>query len=99
MARFTQASLLDHLELSEGLNTGQRIHNHRVYADGVLIADGGTVGVKRLHVFPSRDVTEVRIEIDGDGASLEGVIGYNTGIDTTPTVPEDYRAPTEEPLD
>ncbi|QMU97240.1 alpha-L-fucosidase [Microbacterium esteraromaticum] len=101
--RFTQPVRIDHLRLREHLTSGQRITAHEVIA-GVdaaaeTIARGLTVGQGRIHAFPARDVTELRIRVSGHGAKLAEVTGFLTGHETIPQPPEGYEAPTDAPLD
>ncbi|MFC4137855.1 MULTISPECIES: alpha-L-fucosidase [unclassified Microbacterium] len=86
---------IDHLELAEVLDAGQRISHHRVLVDGVIVAEGRTVGIRRVHAFPARTVRSLRIELDGPSPALAAVRAYRTGVETAPVVPsvEDYRAP------
>lgn len=65
-----------YLELRETLTTGQRVHHHRVLNDdGRVIAEGGTIGVRRLHRLPHPiDVAQLRLELDGPDPQLDAVV-------------------------
>ncbi|MBT2448914.1 alpha-L-fucosidase [Streptomyces sp. ISL-43] len=60
----------DHLELREDLTRGQRVDTHEVWADGRLIASGGTVGVRRVHRLEPVTLRTLRIRLTGPGAHL-----------------------------
>lgn len=63
----------DHLDLREDLTRGQRVQDHEVWADGRLLASGGTVGVRRVHRVESLTFRELRIRLTGVGSRLESV--------------------------
>ncbi|REJ03889.1 alpha-L-fucosidase [Microbacterium bovistercoris] len=96
-ATFPEDVELDHLELVEDLTAGQRISGHRVFADGDLLCEGRTVGIRRLHLFGARRLRSIRIELDGPGPVLAGARGFRAGVETAPVLPsvEDYRDGTE----
>ncbi|WUD71778.1 alpha-L-fucosidase [Streptomyces sp. NBC_00510] len=87
-AQFPGPVVLDHLDLAEDLTGGQRVREHTVHAGGRTVARGRTVGVRRVHVFPEREVTGLRIRLTGDGAALRRVTGYRTGCATMPELPQ-----------
>ncbi|SFR61054.1 alpha-L-fucosidase [Microbacterium azadirachtae] len=93
-ADFGGAVEIDHLELREALEQGQRISGHRVLDGDVQVCAGGTVGVRRLHAFPGRTVRGVEIELEGPEPVLAAVRGYRTGAESEPVIPatEEYRA-------
>ena len=102
--RFARPTRIDHLRLREDLTAGQRITAHEVIAgeedaSAETIAEGLTVGQGRIHAFPAREVTELRIRVSGDGAMLTEATGFLTGHETIPQPPEGYEAPTDAPLD
>ncbi|GAA2898648.1 alpha-L-fucosidase [Microbacterium esteraromaticum] len=101
-ARFAQPTRIDHLRLREDLAAGQRISAHEVVAggdaDADVITEGLTVGQGRIHAFPAREVTELRIRVHGEGATLSEVTGFLAGHETIPQPPEGYEAPTDAPL-
>ena len=69
-------TVADHIELRERLEDGQRIRRHRVLAvDGTMLAEGGTVGVRRIHRWERvLSVEEVVLEIEGvEGALIDEV--------------------------
>ncbi|MCS6712613.1 alpha-L-fucosidase [Brachybacterium sp. EF45031] len=66
------------LELREDLTRGQRILAHRVRdADGRVVAEGRSVGVRRIHPVPDgADLTCLTVELDGDDPRLDGVAAF-----------------------
>ncbi|MFE6734933.1 alpha-L-fucosidase [Microbacterium sp. NPDC057650] len=94
-AQFADAVEIDHLELTEELDAGQRVSAHRVLADDGPVCAGETIGVRRLHPFGARTVRRLRIEVDGVEPVLTSVTGYRTGAESAPVMPtvEEYRAP------
>lgn len=89
----------DHVELRETLRAGQRVRAHRVLAaDGTVLAEGGTIGVRRIHRLPGAvEAGTLRIEIEGTGPVLEAVVVHDATGAPVPALPQDYRAPTEAP--
>ena len=85
--------MIDHLELVERLENGQRIAGHRVIDDDE-VCGGGTVGIRRLHAFRRRTVRTLEIVLDGPAPVLAAVRGYLTGAESEPAIPatEEYRA-------
>lgn len=79
IARFPHPVALDHLEIREGLTTGQHVNSHSIMAAGRQLAAGGTIGISRLHTFEPLTVSELAIRLDGPQATLDGVAGYLTG--------------------
>lgn len=98
-ARLPSAARFDHVELREDVSNGQRVRAHRVLtADGTVLAEGGTVGVRRIHRLPGAvEVGTLRIELDGPEPVLEAVIVHDATGAPVPALPQDYRAPTEVP--
>ncbi|WTV56184.1 alpha-L-fucosidase [Streptomyces sp. NBC_00035] len=76
VARFAEPVRIDHVELREDLAAGQRVVHHEVFADGVPLVSGHTVGVRRVHTFEPRTVRELRIRLTGEGAALTELKGY-----------------------
>jgi alpha-L-fucosidase len=97
VARFAEPVELDHVRLREDLSDGQRITAHTVSDDAGPFACGRTVGAGRLHLVPPRTVTELTVELTGDGARLASVEAFHTGATVLPEVPAGYVAPTEYP--
>lgn len=95
---------MDHLMLCEDLSGGQQVEHHQIFADdGGLLAEGGTIGTRRIHVCGPVRTPKLRIRLRGagdilDASCLTAVTGYRTGSNTRPQLPTDYRAPTEAPL-
>lgn len=90
---------LDHLALVEELNDGQRITGHTVLDGDEVIAEGQTVGSRRLHAFAPRTSSRLRVRLTGIAPRLATVIGYDTDGSTIPELPTDYRASTTAPVD
>ncbi|GAA1488281.1 alpha-L-fucosidase [Brachybacterium sacelli] len=91
----------DHLELREWLEDGQRITGHRVTTEsGRLIAEGGTVGVRRIHRLeaPASDRT-LLVEVVGEGAVLEAAYVHDAGGAPIPQLDEADKAPSTAPVD
>ncbi|WGD38186.1 alpha-L-fucosidase [Lysinibacter sp. HNR] len=99
VARFPEEVLIDHLRLAESLEQGQRIAEHRVYANSALLCAGGSVGVSRLQVFERQKLRELSIVTAGESPQLVSVEGFLTGHSELPSIPEDYQAPTDYPVD
>ena len=89
----------DHVELREDVSAGQRVRAHRVLAaDGTVLAEGGTIGVRRIHRLPEAvDARTLRIEVEGTEPVIEAVIVHDATGAPVPHLPRDYRASTEEP--
>lgn len=85
-AEFERPATFDHLVLCENLIDGQHIDGHRIWVGERCIAEGITVGHKRLHVFPAVATNRVRIELNSPAASLRTVTAYHTGQETLPEV-------------
>lgn len=85
---------IDHLELVEELENGQRVAAHRILASGVEVCSGQTIGAGRLHAFPGRTLSAVEIEATGPDPVLLSVRGFRTGSESIPVPPsvEEYRA-------
>lgn len=99
VAGLPSAESFDHIELREDVAAGQRVRAHRILAaDGTLLAEGGTVGVRRIHRLPAVvDASSLRIEVEGPDPVMEAVIVYDATGAPVPALPGDYRASTEEP--
>jgi len=89
----------DHVELREDVSAGQRVREHRVLtADGTVLAEGATVGVRRIHRLDGPvEASALRIEVEGPQPMIEAVIVHDATGAPVPTLPTDYRASTEEP--
>ncbi len=91
----------EHLELAEELGDGQRVTAHRVSVEGdeldgdVLLAEGGTIGHRRLHAHPPVTAQRLRVTCLGEGARLAGVSVHHAGTHEVPQI--EYLAPTDEP--
>jgi alpha-L-fucosidase len=92
---------LDHVELVERLEDGQRITAHRVLdSAGRVLAEGGTVGVRRIHRLAEPvQTSSLRLEVEGEGAVIERVAVHDAVGAPVPDLAEAYRAPTEQPDD
>ncbi|MCA1306703.1 alpha-L-fucosidase [Microbacterium esteraromaticum] len=94
-AEFADEVEIDHLELAEALDAGQRVAAHRVLVDSDVVCEGGTIGVRRMHSFTERAVRRLRIETDGIDPVLRSVRAFRTGVAAAPDMPTvaEYRAP------
>lgn len=99
LAQLPASGWADHLELREDVTAGQRVRAHRILLpDGTVLAEGGTVGVRRIHrLAEAVEVESLRLEVQGQGAVIEAVIVHDATGAPTPALPQDYRASTEEP--
>jgi alpha-L-fucosidase len=90
---------IEHLELVERLEEGQRVSSHRILAeDGTEIVSGGTVGVRRIHRLPAPvRAARLRIELDGDAPVLEAVRAHPPSSAPAPDLTAAPRASTERP--
>lgn len=89
---------LDHLLLAEDLTAGQRAGEHQVRTpDGRAVATGGSIGVRRLHVFPAVTTSTLTVDVGTSGAVLSGATGFRAGHEQAPQLPENYRASTDTP--
>jgi alpha-L-fucosidase len=88
---------IDHLVLEEDVREGQRIGQHRVVdaASGQVLAEGGTVGVQRIHPFPTVTTSGIIVETDAVDATLARVEGHRTGVETIPALEEQPPFPTD----
>lgn len=93
------ARQLDHIELSERLEEGQRVTSHRILdGEGTVLAEGRTVGVRRIHRLDQPvTVSALRIETVGEGAEIERVAVHDAVGAPVPDLTDAYRASTEEP--
>lgn len=91
----------DHVELREDVSGGQRVRGHRVLAaDGTLLAEGRTIGVRRIHRLPAPVTTgDLRLEVDGEDPVVSAITVFDAADAPVPALPEEYRASTEAPLD
>jgi alpha-L-fucosidase len=89
MATFPGFVEIDHLWLEEAIADGQRVRGHRIVdaETGDVIVDGvRTIGSQRVHVFPTRTVRQIRIEVNDPEARLDAVRGFRTGVEHMPTI-------------
>ncbi|WP_114855975.1 alpha-L-fucosidase [Brachybacterium sp. YJGR34] len=100
-AHLPGVALFDHVEIAEDITAGQRVRSHRVLdSDGSVLAEGGTIGVRRLHRLPAAvEAAAVIVEVEGEGAALTAVQVHDATGAPVPALPEDFRAPTEAPID
>ncbi|ABM06431.1 alpha-L-fucosidase [Paenarthrobacter aurescens] len=101
---FPASVTFNHLELVEDLSSGQRIRRHVVAADGVDLADGMTVGNRRIHQLPATTASRLHVRFggagdgEGSGGRLVSARVYTGALDAgVPAIPEGYEAPTDEP--
>jgi alpha-L-fucosidase len=90
---------IEHIELVEHLEEGQRLTSHRVLGeDGTVLAAGGSVGVRRIHRLPAPvRAARLRIEIDGDDPVLEAVRVHPPSGAPAPDLADAPRAATTPP--
>lgn len=95
------SAAFDHVELIEDVSAGQRVRAHRVLdSDGTVLAQGGTIGVRRIHRLPAAvEAASLVLEIEGEGAVIEAVRVHDATGAPAPELPQDYRAPTDAPID
>lgn len=84
--RWPEAVTIDHLEICEDVTEGQRVLRHEVVAEGQVVSEGLSVGVRRMHAFDTTTTDEIVIRMT-PGARLEAVLGHRTGFESVP-VPE-----------
>lgn len=89
VATFPEPVRADHVILRERLDEGQRVTNHRVrnVATGAVIAEGHSIGIRRVHAFPAIDLTAIDIEVEGEAPVVTSVEAYLTGSESIPTLP------------
>lgn len=87
----------DHLWLEEDLTTGQRIRTHRVLVDGVVVAEGSTIGATRIHLVGPQWSQRLEIELTGHDPRLAAASVHRTGVVEVEQVPDGYLAPTDAP--
>ncbi|MGY9068259.1 alpha-L-fucosidase [Streptomyces sp. CAS3] len=85
--RFAEPVAVDHLELAEELRGGQRVTGHRITADGREVAAGGTVGVRRVHVFPEVRARVIEAELTGAAPEVS-LRAFRTGHGSLPALEE-----------
>ncbi|MFW0775747.1 alpha-L-fucosidase [Paenarthrobacter nitroguajacolicus] len=96
--RLPGAVTFNHLELVEDLSSGQRITRHAISAQGADLAEGKTVGSRRIHQVPVTTALKLRVELSGDGGRLASAWVYGGALDAgVPEIPEGYEAPTDAP--
>lgn len=78
---------LDHLVLQERLLDGQKVDGWSLYADesDVPIAEGRTIGQKRILVFPALRARRLRLALNSE-ARLHSAIAFRTGCEQLPAV-------------
>ncbi|MGP3776411.1 alpha-L-fucosidase [Streptomyces sp. SDT5-1] len=96
-ADFGKPVAFDHVRLREDLADGQRVRRHVVRAGDRVLAEGLTVGAGRIHLTEPVTASALTVEIEGEGATLESVEVFETGVRELPRVPDGYRAPTDRP--
>ena len=98
--RLPAGTRFDHLELRERLEEGQRVRAHRVRtAGGEQLAEGGTVGVRRIHrLAAATTAEELLVELEGEGAVIEAVLVHDATGAPVPDLAGAHRATTEQPL-
>ena len=97
VASWPEPVALDHLVLEEDVREGQRVGRHRVRdaASGRVLAEGGTIGVRRVHAFPAVTTSAVVVETDVADAGLGRVEGHLTGVEAIPALEEQPPFPSD----
>lgn len=90
---------IEHLELVERLEEGQRVTAHRVLAeDGTALAAGGSIGVRRIHRLPAPvRAACLRLEVEGEDAVIEAVRVHRPSSAPPPDLTGARPAPTTPP--
>ncbi len=83
-ATFPHPVRFDHLELREDLTNGQTIRGYRVLADGVEIASGQTVGIRRWHAFSDVSTSQLTVELAASDSQLTALTAFHTGQTAIP---------------
>lgn len=95
LAEWDEPTAFDVVELREGLTDGQRVDGFRVLVEGVEVARGGSVGVRRFVRVPATTTRRLTVEADGEGAVVVAVAAHRAGPE--PQLPQGYAAPTTRP--
>ena len=96
-AVLAESMTIGYVELRERLEGGQRVSHHRITVEGEVLAEGGTIGVRRLHRVPVADARTFTVTVTG-GGELEAVIVHPAAeTEHEPVLPSDYAASTEAP--
>lgn len=81
-ASFPTRLTIGRLELAEDLTQGQRVIGHRVLAGQDVVAEGQTIGVRRIHrLVTPRPVDSLDVVLDGPAPTLTSVVAYPAGAD------------------
>ncbi|MFC0674068.1 alpha-L-fucosidase [Brachybacterium hainanense] len=101
IAQLPGGTTFDHVELFEDVSSGQRITEHRILdEDGTVLAQGHTVGVRRIHRLPAAATARrLTLEVTGEGALVTGLQVHDASGAPVPELPEDFGAPTDAPID
>lgn len=69
------------VRIQEAIGLGQRVKSHQIYVDGKIIANGTTIGYKKLHRIEKgvvNNAKSVKIEIiESKGTPLISSIGLH----------------------
>lgn len=85
-ARFPTRTRFDHLVLHEDLTQGQQIRGFQIDVDGVTIARGETIGVRRIVPVPTQRTDALTIRLQG--GVLRGLSAHLTGAEAAPQLQE-----------
>ena len=79
---------IDHLVLQEKLLQGQKVDGWALYAEGsdAPIAQGRTIGQKRILVFPLLRARRLRLVLDAPDARLHHATAFRSGCEQLPAV-------------
>jgi alpha-L-fucosidase len=83
---FQERVAFDHLVLQEDLQQGQVIDGYRIFAGETLIAQGQTIGHKKIEAFPVVKTDRLQIELNDLQARLEQVTAFQTGFEHPPEI-------------
>lgn len=81
---FDSPATIDHLVLQENLEHGQVASHYQIIVDGSPIAEGFTIGNKKIDVFPAVEAREIVVVLDQASARLSRATAYQTGFEQRP---------------
>jgi alpha-L-fucosidase len=88
-ADFGTAVRFEHLMMREVLEQGQRIESYTLETeDGTVFAQGGTIGHRKVDVFPALTALRIHIRLtqSSPGAALREAHAYDTGYSQLPAL-------------
>lgn len=96
--RWDQELWMDHIVIEEDVSAGQRVGWHQVrdMATGQVLAEGGTIGVRRVHAFPGIRSSGIVIDTGaGTDARLARVEAHFTHTEAIPALEEQPAFPSD----